>query len=826
VTRHDRTRTLKRLAGSAILMAGLTPALPAASDEGGLADWLSENFEVHGFLRSRYYMRVPDWENSAEATSLRTELNLESELRLFQQDEWSVGFYSVVQPVYEAVYDFNGDLYGRNVDRATFNTAQAFPNNQTATQSGNGDRLFAPATGVTTGASGGRLEGEFTIVNADTGSLFSGELIPAVSIDDVVFFGRVTAPVAARGRQQTRIGGYADGTTYEQLRDNFGKLLVPGGIPNAGLPLGAGLDASLGLASQPLTTALNFYAGADGNASSLEHGSFDVNRRESDLKFDCNDNAHPYCFFREFYFDVEWKHTFFRLGRQQIVWGKTDAFRLQDTINPIDFGYHNVFPSLEDRRIPVLALDAIQSFGEVGPLDDVSLEFAWVWDRFIPDQFGQCGEPWAFTAACEGRADAGGHQLFNFSLSGVDERHWKFRNTQPGVRLEFRTPEPSIAFSLSAFYGFQKTPVARFSNFYSVENPNAAVMLFLQGITDGTGTPLAGIIDALSQGAEGVGPLPPSVPAAYSGTPGTPGTGVWITGFDPYSRTGPTPTGTLADANDDLHRAWFMLTNVLPPAGGGCAGLSGSALSGCGAAIAAFGLPWSASEAELEYPRIWSIGGSLDYQIPGIDTVLRAELAADLDRRIQNTDKLDQVTQSHVFKAAIGLDRSTFIPFLNRNRTAFISAQTFVEHITDYDDGRFGDDGMVPYETNVISTLFMENYWRNDSIILTNLFAIDWKASAIVWGPQLGWVYNESLRFDAGVNALWGESARHNLRDVCADATLSCLGDPTAWQSGNWQMLNGPLVRQAEAPFWGQESFADKFMRRRDEVWVGATYQF
>ena len=816
MTLRTRSRTLQRVAGSATLVAGLIAAVPAASQEGAwdeMGDWLSENFEVHGFLRSRYYTRVPDWENSPEPSSLRTELNLETELRLFERDDWRVGFYSVIQPVYEAVYDFNEDLYGRDVDHAAFNTAQAFPNNRTATQSGNGDRLADAPNGVFSIMGGGRLDGEFTIVNADTGSLFSGELIPAISIDDVVFFGRVTAPVNARGKRQARIGGYADGTTYAQLRDNFGALLVPGGIPNAGLPMGAGLDASLAMATQPLTTALNFYAGGDGDASSLEHGSFDVNRRESDLKFDCNDNAHPFCFFREFYFDVDYKDTFIRFGRQQIVWGKTDAFRLQDTINPIDFGYHNVFPSLEERRIPVLALDVIQSFGAVGPLDDVSLEFAWVWDRFIPDQFGQCGEPWAFTAACEGRADAGGHQLFNFSLSGVDERHWKFSNTQPGVRLEFRTPEPSIAFSLSAFYGFQKTPVARFSNLYSVENPNAAAMLFLQGITDGTGTPLAGIIDLLAAGGGPAG--------AYSG-------GVWLSGFDPYARAADgSPVDTLADANVDLQNAWNVLTNVLAPPDG-CAGVPemNLALANCGAAIAAFGLPWSASEAELDYPRILSIGGSLDYQIPRIDTVLRAELAADFDRRIQNTDELDQVSQSHVFKAAIGLDRSTFIPFLNRDRTAFISVQTFVEHILDYDDGRFGDDGMVPYETNVISTIFMENYWRNDSVILTNLFAIDWKAKALILAPQLGWVYNESLRFDIGVNLLEGESARHNLRDLCSDATLGCLGDPTSWQAGNWQTLNGPLVRQAEAPYWSQESFADKFMRRRDEFWVGATYQF
>ncbi len=118
---------------------------------------------------------------------------------------------------------------------------------------------------------------------------------------------------------------------------------------------------------------------------------------------------------------------------------------------PIDFGQHTIIPSLENRRIPQLALDAIYSMGDVGPLRDVSIELAWIFDRFRPAQFGQCGEPYAFTAACEARADAGGHQLFNIALGGVKEIPWNLQNTEPGLRLEFRIPRPSIAFSLSAF---------------------------------------------------------------------------------------------------------------------------------------------------------------------------------------------------------------------------------------------------------------------------------------------------------------------------------------------------------------------------------------
>jgi hypothetical protein len=133
---------------------------------------------------------------------------------------------------------------------------------------------------------------------------------------------------------------------------------------------------------------------------------------------------------------------------------------------------------------------------------------------------------------------------------------------------------------------------------------------------------------------------------------------------------------------------------------------------------------------------------------------------------------------------------------------------------------------MVPDETQIISTAFMQNYWRNDSITLTSFAAVDWRSQAVIIGPSLRYTYNEHLLFDIGFNMLWGTSRKQNIRDVCSNQTLSCLSDPTSWQDGNWQMLNAGLKQQAQSPFWGKESFADRFMRDRDEFWMGVTYQF
>jgi hypothetical protein len=340
------------------------------------------------------------------------------------------------------------------------------------------------------------------------------------------------------------------------------------------------------------------------------------------------------------------------------------------------------------------------------------------------------------------------------------------------MRIEFRIPEPSIAFSLSGFWGFQDAPVAEFKNLYSTTNPNPAMMLFLQALG-----------------------FPASV----------------IPVFNPYDQA------SINAASATALATWqFVGANVC--------GTNPACYNAPGVDLQPLGWIWSASQAELQYPRVFTLGGSLDYQIPGVDTVLRLETAYDFNRQINNTNKADGIDSSDVVMAAIGLDRSFFIPILNKDRTAFVSFQTFVEHIINYDGNN--RRGMTSYENNVVSTFFIENYWRNDSIVLTNFFAYDWSARAWITGPKLKWVMNDRISFEIGVNLLQGSKSEHNIRDICPSGGYDCLADPTTWQPGNWQLINYQFERYAQAPFYGMESFADEMMESRDEVWMGVTYQF
>jgi hypothetical protein len=129
--------------------------------------------------------------------------------------------------------------------------------------------------------------------------------------------------------------------------------------------------------------------------------------------------------------------------------------------------------------------------------------------------------------------------------------------------------------------------------------------------------------------------------------------------------------------------------------------------------------------------------------------------------------------------------------------------------------------------------LFIQNYWRDDTITLTNRVAVDWNSGALIWGPKLRWAYDQKLSFELGVNLLWGREKRHNVRDLCSDGSLvgsptGCsFTDPTTWQAGNWQVMNAPLRRTAQSPFgFARQTFGDSVMRHRDEFFITATRRF
>ena len=107
---------------------------------------------------------------------------------------------------------------------------------------------------------------------------------------------------------------------------------------------------------------------------------------------DSNGKFYP---FRELYMDGVIGDFWIRFGKQQIVWGKTDFFRMQDLINPIDYGQHFFFDSMEDIRIPQWMLSVQYKAGEIGPLTDNAFQFVWNFDQFERVGLGNPSQMWA-----------------------------------------------------------------------------------------------------------------------------------------------------------------------------------------------------------------------------------------------------------------------------------------------------------------------------------------------------------------------------------------------------------------------------------------------
>lgn len=177
-------------------------------------------------------------------------------------------------------------------------------------------------------------------------------------------------------------------------------------------------------------------------------------------------------FIRELYVDAtlpmddgtEWS---FKVGKQQVVWGRTDLFRVLDVLNPVDYSRHNIYDELEDIRIPMWMVTAEKHFGATGAFDDLNLQFVWNFDKFRPSNLGQGGAPYTILDAgnffrgmnncwengCTVSSFAGGAFATDFPAHtlGIRKAHmpsWSLDNTQFGIKLEGEAK--GIGFSLNA----------------------------------------------------------------------------------------------------------------------------------------------------------------------------------------------------------------------------------------------------------------------------------------------------------------------------------------------------------------------------------------
>jgi len=193
-----------------------------------------------------------------------------------------------------------------------------------------------------------------------------------------------------------------------------------------------------------------------------------------------NDNLD---FMRELYVDAvlplenggEWG---FRFGRQQVVWGRTDLFRVLDVVNPVDYSRHNIYDELEDIRIPMGIFTAEWRGGQTETFDDINLQFLWKFEEFRPSNLGQGGTPYAILDAgsffrgmnncwengCTVANFAGGGVAVDFPQNVIGIRQanlpgsW-FSGDEFGMKLE--GVYKGVSFSLNALRFYQQLPSLR-----------------------------------------------------------------------------------------------------------------------------------------------------------------------------------------------------------------------------------------------------------------------------------------------------------------------------------------------------------------------------
>ena len=200
------------------------------------------------------------------------------------------------------------------------------------------------------------------------------------------------------------------------------------------------------------------------------------------------------------------KEMFVKLGKQQVVWGRTDLFRVLDVINPVDYSRNNIYDELQDIRIPMWIAQTEYRMGASENMQDRNLQFIWNFDKFRPNNLGQCGTPnvildagcffrgmanlWDnggtvanfahFSTATAGVLNAGGmpvngnmYMATNFGahqigIRNVDLPGWSLANGQFGMKFE-GVSKDGLAFSVNALTYRSQLPSLHAFN--SAQNP-------------------------------------------------------------------------------------------------------------------------------------------------------------------------------------------------------------------------------------------------------------------------------------------------------------------------------------------------------------------
>ncbi|MBU3599853.1 DUF1302 domain-containing protein [Polynucleobacter sp. 30F-ANTBAC] len=406
---------------------------------------------------------------------------LQSEMSKNLNDGWR--FRGILRGTYDGVYDINDKEFGKNAGGAV----------QMGNASGPG------ADYVLTNVLGAPGLGPYATAMVPYGGGIGSTLAQALA-----------------GAQPTNTfvnnGVIPGGTSYAPWNQNSGLQILGAGWNNSNQTGGVGLAVPVRPCDYDSRGCKDFGGYGDKKKSELAMPEF-------------NDRLD---FIREAYVTKTFgmdagQSTFLKVGKQQVVWGRTDLFRVLDVINPVDYSRNNIYDELQDIRIPMWIAQAEYRMGGSESMQDRNLSVVWNFDKFRPNNLGQGGTPnsildagnfframsncWDNGCTVANFAAAGfttgnnpltgmgtmgaggplgqgyGGLATNFGpgvigIRNVDLPNWSLDNTQLGMKFEGVTQD-GLSFSLNALTYRSQLPSLRggkgatnaFTGAYQASNP-------------------------------------------------------------------------------------------------------------------------------------------------------------------------------------------------------------------------------------------------------------------------------------------------------------------------------------------------------------------
>ena len=592
---------------------------------------------------------------------------------------------------------------------------------------------------------------------------------------------------------------------------------------------------------------------------------------------DSNGKFYP---FRELYMDGVIGDFWIRFGKQQIVWGKTDFFRMQDLINPIDYGQHFFFDSMEDIRIPQWILSVQYKAGEIGPLTDNAFQFVWNFDQFARVGLGNPSQMWAHPFSKDmstfgiyntyfskepcvtqammsdgvNTAQSGIHNAFQAAATNVtmlpedfcgfngglarDNRtpagfgtpsglsvenrpDWEPANTEFGWRWEFRVSD--FRFAVSHWYGWNDLPVFKFHTVNLVARHLNANSIVDAGLVPND-VLIGDMVRARAQAGANpdflqfaqlqaqAGNLDPFASGGFNDSifSVTPQRAVEMLAQHSF---GATPSGRNYQALAANALATGRFADILN-------GISTDAFDFVGNGTChefgqrVFCSPLAGGQTSIEYKQSHTVGLSMDYFEPRSGVVMRIESAWTFDQLVNNTEAVDWVDKSDVMAFSLGFDRPTFIPFLNKDRTFFLSLQIFDtwywDHVGDKNTGFFVD------EHNWITTFFFIGNYKRDTVKPIGFYVWEEASNSHVAGFNVEWLINNNWSMKGGFHLIW-EGDNNFTHDTGPFANFIHAGPNTAGVQGQFPYVNSVFGV-------GREGIGA--LRNYDEIFFEIKYQF